>query len=59
MNFSEPFQTVTLGLLSYLVVRIINQMITFNVGQAFFMDLRNSFLKLSENYKKERALLGL
>ena len=59
MNFSEPFQTVTLGLLSYLVVRIINQMITFNVGQAFFMDLRNSFLKLSENYKKEGALLGL
>ena len=59
MNFSEPFQTVTLGLLSYLVVRIINQMIIFNVGQAFFTDLRNSFLKLSENYKKGRALLGL
>ena len=29
MNFSEPFQTIALGLLSYLVVRIINHMIVF------------------------------
>ena len=30
MNFSEPFQTVTLRLLSYLVVRIINHMRIIN-----------------------------
>ena len=29
MNFSEPFQTVPLGLLSCLVVRIINHMIIY------------------------------
>ena len=28
-SFSEPFETVALGLLSYLVVRILNQMIIF------------------------------
>ena len=31
MNFSEPFHTIALGLLSYLGVRIINQMIFVNL----------------------------
>ena len=31
MNFSEPFQAIALGLLSYLVVRIINHMIFVNL----------------------------
>ena len=62
MNFSESFQT--LALLS--LVRIVNHMIIsysyfpcpssfFDVHQAFLIGLRSTFLKYSENYKKETA----
>ena len=58
MNFSEPLQTVALGLPLYLVVRIINYMIIFchifNLHQAFFMALRRASLKFSENYKEKQ-----
>ena len=58
MNFSEPLQTVALGLPLYLVVRIINYMIIFchifNLHQAFFMALKRAFLKFSENYKEKQ-----
>ena len=58
-EFSEPFQTVALGLPSYLVVWIINHMITFLLyfpyPASFFMALKGSFLKFSENYNKETA----
>ena len=59
MNFSELFQTVVLGLLSSLVVRIINQILMFlsyfPFSSSFFMALRRSFLKVSKNYNKETA----
>ena len=55
-EFSEPFQTVALGLLSYLVVWIINHMITFLLyfpcPTSFFMALKGSFLKFT--VKKQR-----
>ena len=55
-SFSEPFETVALGLLSYLVVRTLNQMIIFlsdfPCPSSFFMALKSSFFKFSEKYNK-------
>ena len=50
MNFSKPFQTDALGLLSYPVVRIKNHMIIFlsyfPFPSRFFMALRRSFFEI-------------
>ena len=51
MDFSEPFQTVALGLLSYMVGGIINYMIifilfSFNFHKGFTMVLRRKFFEI-------------
>ena len=60
MNFSEPFQTVTLGLLSCLVVRIINHMIIylsyFPNSSSFFMALKSSMVVHCCQLKFESSL---
>ena len=65
MNFSDPFQTFTLRLLSYLVVSIVNHMIiflsfTFPISINVFLWLwRVASSKFSENYYKETGQWGL
>ena len=59
MNFPEPFQTIALGLLSHLVVRIINHMIVFPSyfpsPSTFFHALRVAFFNFLKNYNKKTA----
>lgn len=61
MNFSEPFQTVILGLLSNLVVRIINKMIFFvsyfPFPSKFLWLWRNSFNEIFRIRRKKNSLM--
>ena len=59
MIFSEPFRAVALGLLSYLVVRIMNKFIfLFLISyfhQPFFMVLRSSFINMFRKLQDRKS----
>ena len=62
MNFSKLFETVALGLLSYLVMRIINHVINFLsyflFPWSFFMVWRSSFFDIFRKLQQRNDVMG-